>query len=201
MQRIIERHPLRHGAHRSRDEGMCAMEMVAWLAGEPHSDDPACACPVATALVRACNDAMSDAARDRCLRPFVPRLVNSRGSAALESARGMLVVDWLLHTLLPAFLQSRGRPEDVGLLAALPPIRGDAELHLALAAIDRLWFAPRAVRWVLVRALEGMPPARYVTGVVPVLRGLPEAQANKVVVALLEQLISSRCPLGDTAAG
>ncbi|HZN40231.1 MAG TPA: hypothetical protein VFD82_15600 [Planctomycetota bacterium] len=201
MQRLIERHPLRRGAHRSRDEGMCAMEMVAWLAGEPHGDEPSCACPVAAALVRACNDAMGDAERNRCLRSFVPRLVNSRGSAALERARGMLVLDCLLHTLLPALLRSRGRGGDVGLLAALPPMRGDADLHTALAAIDRLWFAPRAVRWVLLRALEGMPPARYVTGVMPVLRGLGEAEAGKAAGALLERLISSRCPLGDTAAG
>ena len=180
---------------------MCAMEMVAWLAGEPHSDEPSCVCPVAAALVRACNDAMSDAARDRCLRPFVPRLVNTRGSAELERARGMFVVDWLLHTLLPDYLRSRGRNDDVGLLAALPPLRGDADLHTALAAIDRLWHAPRAVRWILLRALEGMPPARYVTGVLPVLRGLGEAEAGKATGALLEQLISCRCLLGDTAAG
>ena len=199
MQRLIERHPLRRGAHRTRDEGMCAMEMVAWLAGEPHSDEPSCACPVAAALVRACNDAMCDAARNRCLRAFVPRLVNSRGSAALERARGMLVVDWLLHTLLPAWLRLRGRGDDAASLAALPPLRGDADLHPALAAIDRLWHAPRAVRWILLRALEGMPPARYVTGVVPVLRGLGEAEAGKVAAGLLDRLISSRCPLGDTA--
>ena len=113
----------------------------------------------------------------------------------------MLVLDWLLHTLLPAFLRSRGRSDDVALLAALPPMRGDADLHTALAAIDRLWFAPRAVRWVLGRALEGMSPARYVTGVVPVLRGLGEAEAAEATAALLEQLITPRCPQGDAAAG
>jgi hypothetical protein len=199
MQRLIERHPLSRGAHRSRDEGMCAMEMVAWLAGEPHSDEPSCACPVTGALVRACNDTMGDAARNQCLRAFVPRLVNSRGSAALERARGMLVIHWLLHTLLPAWLRSRGRSGDAASLAVLPPVLGDAELHAVLAAIDRLWHAPRAVRWVVLRALEGLPPARYVTGVVPVLRDLGEAESGKAVVALLERLISSRCPLGDAA--
>jgi hypothetical protein len=199
MQRLIERHPLRRGAHRSRSEGMCAMEMVAWLAGEPHSDEPSCACPVAAALVRACNDTMSDASRNTCLRVFVPRLVNSRGSAALERARGMLVVDWLLHTLLPAWLRQRRRGDDAASIAALPPVRADADLHTALAAIDRLWHAPRAVRWVVLRALEGMAPARYATGVVPVLRDLGEVEAGKAAAGLLELLISSRCPQGDTA--
>ena len=180
---------------------MCAMEMVAWLAGEPHSDEPACACPVAAAVVRACNDAMSDPSRNRCLRAFVPRLVNSRGSAALERARGMLVIDCLLHTLLPAWLHSRSRSEDVALLATLPPMCSEAELHTALAVVDRLWHAPRAARWMLLRAIEGMPPARYVTGVVQVLRDLGEVEGGKAAIALLERLVSSRCPLGDAAAG
>ena len=96
MQRLIERHPLRRGAHPSRDDGMCAMEMVAWLAGEEHSDEPVCACPVVAALVRASNDAMTDDARNRYLRPLVPQLVNSRGSAADERVRGLLAIDRLV---------------------------------------------------------------------------------------------------------
>jgi hypothetical protein len=29
--------PLRKGAHQTRDHGVCAMELVAWMAGEPHA--------------------------------------------------------------------------------------------------------------------------------------------------------------------
>lgn len=30
--------------------GMCAMEAAAWIAGEPHSDDPKCVCPIIAAF-------------------------------------------------------------------------------------------------------------------------------------------------------
>ena len=85
MRRLIDRIPLQRGSHPTRDDGMCAMEMVSWLAGEAHSDEPECACPVLAALVRACNDAMSDQQRAEHLRPLVPMLVNSRGSVATET--------------------------------------------------------------------------------------------------------------------
>ncbi|MCA8975327.1 MAG: hypothetical protein KDC98_11440, partial [Planctomycetes bacterium] len=87
MQRLIGQFPLASGAHPTRSDGMCAMEMVAWLAGEAHSDEPACACPVLGALVRACNDVMGDRDRNRLLRPLVPALVNSRATVAIERQR------------------------------------------------------------------------------------------------------------------
>ena len=37
---------LSYGTHSTPDEGRCAMEWVSYLAGEPHSDDPACVSPV-----------------------------------------------------------------------------------------------------------------------------------------------------------
>ena len=93
MQRLIEQYPLQRGSHPHRDDGMCAMEMVAWLAGEAHSDEPECACPVIASLVRACNDSMSDPARNRYLRPLVPQLVQTRADRRVEQARGMLAID------------------------------------------------------------------------------------------------------------
>lgn len=38
--------PLKAGGHSSREDGLCAMEMVAYLAGAPHSASPPCACPI-----------------------------------------------------------------------------------------------------------------------------------------------------------
>ena len=101
---------------------MCAMEMVAWLAGEPHSDEPRCACPVLSAFVRAVNDSLADDARNRFLRPLVPQLVNSRASVAVERQRGLLVLDALARQLVPAWLRRHRRPEEAELLAALPPL-------------------------------------------------------------------------------
>ena len=41
---------LEKGGHASIDDGVCAMEMVAFLAGEPHSDSPACTSPILAAF-------------------------------------------------------------------------------------------------------------------------------------------------------
>ena len=38
--KLIEQLPIRRGSHPDRADGLCAMEMVAWLAGEAHSDGP-----------------------------------------------------------------------------------------------------------------------------------------------------------------
>ena len=44
--RLAEVATLSSGGHGGIDEGMCVMEAVAYVAGEPWSDAPACACPV-----------------------------------------------------------------------------------------------------------------------------------------------------------
>src|SRR5690348_11325241 len=86
---------LSSGAHESFEAGVCAMEMVAYLAGEPHSDAPECACPVLTSFMVAWNDGLpSDAERDRLLKPFLPRLIGTRATPAVESRRAWLAMDW-----------------------------------------------------------------------------------------------------------
>lgn len=62
---------LEHGSHEKRAMGVCAMEAVAWLAGEPHSDAPACTCPVLGAFVRNWNDNLDAVARNQLLRPVL----------------------------------------------------------------------------------------------------------------------------------
>jgi hypothetical protein len=82
------------------------MEAVAYMAGEPWSDSPACASPVVSAFLRAWNDALSDADRDRLLPAavWVPRLVGSRGDPATEEQRAYLALDWLMRVHTPAWL-------------------------------------------------------------------------------------------------
>lgn len=194
MQRLIDQHPLQRGAHPTRDDGMCAMEMVAWLAGEPHSDEPTCACPVIAAFVRACNDSMSDVARNRYLRPLVPRLVNTRGLVATERLRGLVVVDALVRELLPAWFRRHRRPDEARLLAELPPVQGPDDLRACLRVLDH--FAPdqHAARWVVQRALDGLPAARYVAGAVQVARAMNDADTWTTVVATIERMVSAGRP-------
>jgi hypothetical protein len=48
---------LAYGTHQTPDEGRCAMEWVSHLAGEPHSDAPACVSPVLRAHCTSLNRA------------------------------------------------------------------------------------------------------------------------------------------------
>ena len=178
MNRLADQRPLRRGAHASADDGMCAMEMVAWLAGEAHTDEPLCACPVIAAFVRAVNDALpDDAARDRHLRPLVPLLVGTRGSAADERHRGYLVADALVRRFAPHLLARRGWRDEAAALRALPAVRSAADARVALRALDAFCGELHAARWVLQRAIEGHPPARWVAGAVQVLRRAGDAAA------------------------
>lgn len=63
-------------AHATAQDGLCAMEAVAWLEGLPHSDHPVCTCPVIAGYVRSLNDTLPHKKRQR-LTPYLPRLVNT----------------------------------------------------------------------------------------------------------------------------
>ena len=88
------------------DRDLCIMEAVAYMAGEPWSDTPACASPVISAFLRSWNDALSDGDRDRLLPAavWVPRLVGSRGDDATEERRAYLALDWLVRVHAPTWL-------------------------------------------------------------------------------------------------
>lgn len=73
---------LSNGNHAPNYNDMCVMEAVAYVAGEPWSDHPQCACPVITEFMIRWNDNSSKAAKDRWIKPLVPMLLNSRNPAA-----------------------------------------------------------------------------------------------------------------------
>lgn len=200
MRRLIEQHPLKRGSHPSRDDGMCAMEMVSWLAGEAHSDEPECACPVLTAYVRACNDAMSNTERQRHLRPLVPQLVNSRRSVSVERVRGLAAIDALVRQLLPAALEQRGRVEDARRLRALPAVRDLSMVRAARTVLKQLPDDHRVARWVLDRAAEGTPAPRYVAGLVEFVRRAHRSPDWAQMAELARALVTAApAPCGEPA--
>ena len=83
---VFERAALKNGNHASIEAGSCAMEMVSYLANEPWSDHPKCACPVLTAFVISLNDNWTDAQRQK-LKPFLPQLYRLRAAQSWESRR------------------------------------------------------------------------------------------------------------------
>jgi len=64
------------GSHTEGSGSLCAMEMIAYMERLPHSDTPACTCPVLASYVRNLNDGMDDEARQKLL-PVLPMLVGT----------------------------------------------------------------------------------------------------------------------------
>jgi len=146
---------------------MCAMEAVAWIAGEGHSDDPRCACPVLATVVRAINDNVGDGERDRLLLPLVPRLVHSRGDARTANERADRLVDLAVRRLAPAVLRRRGRHADAAALERLDPVGDDESLRTAVAWARVVAGDLRALNWLLTRAQSHDPHTAWIAAVVP----------------------------------
>lgn len=76
--------------HSSFESGHCALEVVAWLAGEPHSDTPECTCPTIASFVRRWNDGITDdARRTAILKPIA--LFGLAASVAVKTENAVLV--------------------------------------------------------------------------------------------------------------
>ena len=95
----LEKLTLKTGAHPAPNNGLvdaCVMEAVAYMAGEPWSDHPACASQVVGAFLRSWNDTLPDDDRQQ-LKQYVPRLVGSAGTKEQEDARAWMALDWLVR--------------------------------------------------------------------------------------------------------
>lgn len=128
--------PLASGGHSPTDGEYCAMEAVAYIAGEPWSDSPACACPVIAAFMRGWNDGLPDDERDALLRPLIPRLVGTRSTAAIEHCRSLMAADWLVREHTPAWLRLARLTKQADALASLPEITSMKQVPSIRGAIE-----------------------------------------------------------------
>jgi hypothetical protein len=94
------------GPHRRPGGGRCAMEWVAHLAGESHTDAPSTVSPVLAAFTRSRIDALDDHARQR-LRPYLARTIGTAGDG-LDEWRAWLCTDWLVRGCVPALVEHAG---------------------------------------------------------------------------------------------
>jgi hypothetical protein len=99
LQRAFDRVELVGGTIGNPDEGrLCLMSLVAFLAGEEHSDSPRCASPLVQTFAVLVNDRMPRAARQR-LKPFAPRIIGTADGR--DGARADLLRSILAHEVLP----------------------------------------------------------------------------------------------------
>ena len=124
-----------NGSH-DPGNGTCAMEAVAWLAGEPHTDHPSCVCPAIGEFVRSWNDSLpDDASRARLLRPLLPDLIGTNTSLADTDTRAWMGFDYLVREFTPAWLDLvPALKEHAIALRALPEITKDTPMD-ALRAV------------------------------------------------------------------
>jgi hypothetical protein len=129
---------LSKGGHSTAADGRCAMEWVAYLAGEEHSDSPVCVSPVLQPFCINLNDSLPDEKRQQ-LRPYLARCIGTAGDGR-DDERRWLCADWLIRTYTPAWLRLvpslQGHADT---LAALPPV-------LATENVDRAMRDLRAAR-------------------------------------------------------
>ena len=103
---LMYRLPIARGAHYNPEEGMCAMELVSWLAGEKEfSHYPKCTCPVISEFVGLINDSMDQKNRDR-LWAYLPEFVGTV-SQEHESERIQFLIrdmrEYRIHDVLDKF--------------------------------------------------------------------------------------------------
>jgi hypothetical protein len=164
--RELDARPLAKGAHDGPEDGCCIMEAVAYVAGEPWSDHPECACPVISTFLRSWNDSLPDGERDTLLRPLVIKLVGTRSTKKIEHSRSLMCADWLVRVQTPAWLRLAKLTEQADLLANLPEITSMAQVPSLRgpieavrkdaaaardAARDAAWAAARDAAWDALR--------------------------------------------------
>jgi hypothetical protein len=96
---------LAYGPHNSPDDGMCLLEAVAYMAGEPHSAHPACTSPILAAFGRTINDRLDDEER-QFLAPLISRLIGTRVDRKIDLVRAITLVNASVHEIVPMVLDA-----------------------------------------------------------------------------------------------
>ena len=153
---------LKAGYHRTREEGMSALEAAAYLAGGEHSERPYGVCAIICEVMHAWNDDLpNDGIRTRLLVPLLPTILNTRAPREIMVRRSWMAVDWLVRVYTAAWLELAGLAAHAAALRALTPIvdMGSAEAskeatRTARAAWDdgkaAAWDAAREANWAAV---------------------------------------------------
>ncbi len=109
------------------------MEWVSHLAGEPHSDQPACVSPVLRAYCTSLNDSLEVGSR-QLLRPYLGRTIGTAGDG-LDEARSWMALDWLIRTYTPTWLAAAGLMGSARQLEDVAPVVDAPELEAALVVL------------------------------------------------------------------
>jgi hypothetical protein len=182
--RRLEGLVLKSGKHEPPPEGArpecCVMEAVAWVAGEPHSDYPDCACPIIREPVVMLNDSMTDEERQQLL-PLVIRLVGSRDPDERKAfeiglKRAFLFVDTYVRKTLPAIWEAIGMAEEAVAMRALEEISSEDSARRSRAAVQKIYDESKYLRALSalrdLRALRALRALMIKTAIEAVMKAL-----------------------------
>lgn len=127
------------GSHASPKEGLCALEWVAYIAGEEHSDSPVCVDPVLRRFGIGLNDAMPDEIRQR-LRPYLARMIGTAGDGRSKERRWKMA-DWAIHHAAPLAQEAIGREDLAEKLRAAPKVVDRKSGEKAAEIAREVWAA------------------------------------------------------------
>src|SRR5690349_23022666 len=127
---------LAYGTHATPEDGRCAMEWVAHLAGEPHGDEPACVSTVLRAFCTTMNDSLGDGPRQR-LRPYLARTIGT-ATDGFDGERSWMAMDWLIRTYAPVWLEVADLDASAARLAACRPVTDVPPLYSALSVLGEV---------------------------------------------------------------
>ena len=134
------------GNHTTRAEGLCVMELAAWLAGVEHTDHPSCVSPVIGVFLRRWNDTLDDTRRQQ-LKPYARRVITTAGGGGeAEMRRAWLATDWLVRVYAPIWLERAGLTHHADRLRRLPPVCTVARASESLSSLNAARLAAQAAR-------------------------------------------------------
>lgn len=129
----LEEIRLESGCHDERAEGVCLMELAAWMAGEEHSAFPSCVLPTLRDYASFANDHLDDGPR-QMLREIARELSES-GCACEQDIFDVLIREALRHGVCTGLRRNGMIIQAQELEAALEPAR---EGPLAQGARERV---------------------------------------------------------------
>ena len=124
---------LQSSAHR-RENGVTPAEALAWMSGEPHTEQPRSICPVLLALIRIWARNLEQLGRNTLIRPVLPFLLNTGDDRLMTAARADALMAWTIKTNAAAWLEAGGRSREATVLRTAPP-KDLFRLHKALEQV------------------------------------------------------------------
>lgn len=122
------------GHHESPSAGLCVMECVAYIAGEAHTDRPACADYLCSQYAILINDQSIDSRRQTMIK-YVLRLAGSKSEAVAEQ-RFLMMLNTAVKKFLPYTLDKLHLRGISLAVASLPEVTDTASLQFVSSKLN-----------------------------------------------------------------